>query len=160
MLPKGRFILAVSADPRISRSTEKKEAELSSKNPADDEPPPGEAEKLLTIKAFCTMATGSAEQIAGISEEELLRDKDQFSVNRREIHRYEFDRYRRHLSTATNLARELTDEFFRDAAIHFLIRPLVAAGDEAQARMLFSAIMNDTIQNAVLKEFPRLGAKF
>ena len=58
--------------------------------PPDDEPPPGEAEKLLTIKAFCTMATGSAEQIAGISEEELLRDKDQSSVNRREIHKYEF----------------------------------------------------------------------
>ena len=70
------------------------------------------------------------------------------------------DRYRRHLSTATNLTRELTDEFFRDAAIHFLIRPLVAAGDEAQARLLFLAIKDDTIQNAVLKEFPRLGAKF
>jgi hypothetical protein len=151
---QGHFILAISADPRYSLDRKRRRTELPSKNPADDEPP-GEAEKLLKIKTFCTMATGSAEQIAGMSEEELLQDEDEFSINR-----YEIERYRKLLSEAINLARELTDEFYRNVAIHFLIRPLVAAGNEAQARKLFLALKVDAIQNAVLKEFPRLGAKF
>jgi hypothetical protein len=111
---------------------------------------PGEAEKVVKIKNLCWLAKGSAESINGLSEADL---KDEFNE-------YELTRYRKLLFEATNLARELRDEFYRDAALHLLIGLLMTAGDEAQAKKLYSVIEVDTIQDAVLKEYPRLGAKF
>lgn len=117
--------------------------------PPDDDPP-GEAEKVLKIKHLCWLAGMSAENIIGLSEEQLQEENS----------RYEYDRYKKKMLEATNLARELTNVFYRDAALHLLIKPLVAAGDEAQAKKLFAIIEVDIIQDAVLKDFPRLGAKF
>ena len=56
---------------------------------------------------------------------------------RTRITTYERDRYEKLLLEATNLAREITDVFYRDAALHQLIKPLTAAGDEIQAKSCF-----------------------
>jgi hypothetical protein len=64
------------------------------------------------------------------------------------------------LLEATNLARELRDEFFRDSALHFIIGLLMAFGDEAHAKKLYSVIEVDIIQESILKDYPRLAAKF
>jgi hypothetical protein len=118
--------------------------------PAAPTDEPGEAEKVVKIKNLCWRAKGSAESINGLSEADL----------KYEFNEYELTRYRKLLFEATNLARELRDEFYRDAALHLLIGLLMTAGDEAQAKKLYSVIEVDTIQDAVLKEYPRLGAKF
>ncbi|UPK02818.1 hypothetical protein [Bradyrhizobium sp. 170] len=111
---------------------------------------PGEAEKVVKIKNLCWMGKMSAESFVGFSEEE----------QREEFGQYELKRYQSMLLEATNLARELRDEFYRDAALHFIINLLMAAGDEAQAKKLYSVIEVDAIQDAILKDYPRLGAKF
>jgi hypothetical protein len=128
-------------------SWDKKQSE---RPPQTDDAPPGEVEKVVRIKHLCWMAGMSAVNIAGLSDEQF---KD-------ELNKYERDRYEKLLLEATNLARDITDVFYRDAALHLLIKPLMAAGDEIQAKKLFSVIEVETIQDAVLKDFPRLGAKF
>jgi hypothetical protein len=111
---------------------------------------PGEAQKVMKVKQLCWMGKMSAEAYAGFSEDE----------RREEFGQYELNRYQKMLLEATNLARELRDEFYRDSALHFLIGLLMAFGDEAQARKLYSVIEVDIIQDAILKEYPRLAARF
>ena len=124
------------------------------KKPDKPAPPveefPGEAEKVMQIKNLCWMGKMSAENIVGLSDAER---KDEFNE-------YEVNRYQKMLLQATNLARELRDEFYRDSALHFIIGLLMAAGDEAQAKKLYSVIEVDIIQDAILKDYPRLAAKF
>jgi hypothetical protein len=117
----------------------------SDRPPQTYDAPPGEVEKVVQIKLLCCMAGMSAVNIAQL--------KDEFN-------KYERDRYDELLLEATNLARDITDVFCRGAALHLLIKLLMAAGDEIQAKKLFSVIEVETIQDAVLKDFPRLGAKF
>ena len=123
----------------------KKRSEPPEPPPQTDNAPAGEVEKLLRIKHLCLLAWMSADNIVGLSNEQL-KDED---------NKYERDRYDKLLLEATNLAREITDVFYRDAALHQLIKPLMTAGDESQAKKLFSIIEVDVIQDAVLKEFPR-----
>jgi hypothetical protein len=111
---------------------------------------PGEAEKVMKVKHLCWMGKMSAEAYAGFSEEE----------RREEFGQYELNRYQKMLLEATNLARELRDEFYRDSALHFIIGLLMAFGDEAQAKKLYKVIEVDIIQDSILKEYPRLGARF
>ncbi|MBR1204474.1 MULTISPECIES: hypothetical protein [unclassified Bradyrhizobium] len=111
---------------------------------------PDEAEKVVKIKHFCWMGKMSADAYAGFSKEER---KEEFG-------QYELNRYQKMLLEATNLARELRDEFYRDSALHFIIGLLMAFGDEAQAKKLYSVIEVDIIQDAILKDYPRLAARF
>lgn len=125
------------------------------KNPKKSpEPPaedfPDEVEKLMTIKHLCWIGKMSAEAYAGFSEEERQEEFGQYDLNR----------YQKMLLEATNLARELRDDFYRDSALHFIIGLLMAFGDEAQAKKLPRVIEVDIIQDAILKEHPRLAAKF
>ena len=92
----------------------------------------------------------SAESYVDFSEEE----------RREEFGQYELNRYQKMLLEATNRARELRDEFYRDSALHFIIGLLMAAGDEAQAKKLYSVIEVDIVQESILKDYPRLAAKF
>src|ERR1700688_3233762 len=102
------------------------------KKPDKPAPPveefPGEAEKVMQIKNLCWMGKMSAENIVGLSDAER---KDEFNE-------YEVNRYQKMLLQATNLARELRDEFYRDSALHFIIGLLMAAGAGAQAKKLYS----------------------
>lgn len=111
---------------------------------------PGEAEKVMQIKNLCWIGKMSAESIIGLSDAE----------RKEEFNEYEVNRYNKMLLEATNLARELRDEFYRDSALHFIIGLLMTAGDEAQAKKLYSVVQVDIIQDAILKDYPRLGAKF
>jgi len=128
----------------------KKHRPAPSVEPKVSDDPPGEAEKLAKIKHICWMAKMSAESIAGLPEEAL---KEEFNA-------YELERYQRFLLQATNLAREITDSFYRDAALHFLIDLLMVAGDEAQAKKLYVILEIDMIQEKVREAYPRLAAKF
>lgn len=127
----------------------KKEAPKAPEPIAGDDPP-GEADKVMKIKNLCWMASMSGESIKGLSPDEL---KEEFNA-------YENNRYQIMLLEATNLARELTDTFYRDSALHFLIGAVMSAGDEVQAKKLFQIIEVDIIQDAVLKQYPRLAANF
>jgi hypothetical protein len=109
----------------------------------------GEAEKVLKIKNLCWIGRMSAEAFVSFSDEERLEEFGQ----------YELNRYQRMLLEATNLARELHDEFYRDSALHFIISLLMVFGDEAQAKKLYSVIKVDIIQNTILQDYPRLAAK-
>ena len=64
------------------------------------------------------------------------------------------------MSEAISLARELRDEFYRDAALHQLIDLLMVAKEENLAKDLFKVIEVDVIQDAILKDHPQLAAKF
>jgi hypothetical protein len=118
--------------------------------PAIEEEFPGEAEKVLKIKNLCWIAKMSAESYVEMSEAD----------RREEFGEYEYNRYRTFLSKAINLARELRDTFYRDAALHQLILLLMVAEEEKLAKELFKVIEVDVIQDAILREHPRLGAKF
>jgi hypothetical protein len=118
--------------------------------PAPVEEFPGEAEKVLKIKNLCWIAKMSAETYVEMSEDE----------RREEFGQYEYNRYRRFLSEAIELARELRDVFYRDSALHFLIGLLMVAKEEKLAKELFKIIEVDIIQEAILKDFPKLAARF
>jgi hypothetical protein len=122
----------------------------SDRPPQTYDTPPGEIEKVVQIKLLCCMAGMSALNIAGLSDEQ---PKDEFNEQER-------NRYEKLLLEATNLARDITDVFCRGAALHLLIKPLMAAGNEIQAKKLFAVIEVEVIQDAVLEDFPRLGTNF
>ena len=118
--------------------------------PAQNDEPPGEAEKVTRIKHLCWMAGMSGESIAGLSEAELQDEHMQ----------YEFNRFTKLQHEAINLAREITDTFYRDAALHLLIDSYMMAGYEAEAKRIYELIETDIIQDEVRKVYPRLAAKF
>jgi hypothetical protein len=111
---------------------------------------PGEAEKVLQVKNLCWIAKMSAEAYDEMSNEDK---QDEFG-------QYEYKRYREYMSKAINLARELRDTFYRDAALHQLILLLMVAKEEKLAKDLYKVVEVDVIQEAILKEHPRLAAKF
>jgi hypothetical protein len=115
-----------------------------------DDDPPGEAEKVLRIKHLCWIAKMSAESYAEMSDE---GKRDEFG-------QHEYKRYREKLSEAINLARELRDTFYRDAALHQLILLLMIAKEEKLAKDLFNVVEVEVIQEAILNDHPRLAAKF
>jgi hypothetical protein len=77
-----------------------------------------------------------------------------------EFGQYEYARYRKYLSESIALAQQITDEFYRDSALHFLINLLMVAREEKLAKDLYKVIEVDIIQEAILKDHPQLAAKF
>jgi hypothetical protein len=118
------------------------------------EPPveefPGEAEKVLKVKNLCWIAKMSAEAYGEMSPEER---SEEFGL-------YEYTRYRKFLSEAITLARELRDEFYRDSALHFIVNLLMVAKEYGLAKKLYQVIEVDIIQVSILKDHPQLAAKF
>ncbi len=118
------------------------------------EPPveefPGEAEKVMKIKHLCWIAKMSAEAYVEMSPEDQAEEFGQ----------YEYTRYRKFLSEAIALARELRDEFYRDSALHFIVNPLMVAKEYELAKKLYQVIEVDIIQESILKDHPQLAAKF
>jgi homoserine trans-succinylase len=112
---------------------------------------PGEVEKVVKIKNLCWIAKVHAEAYVEMSEEQ--RSDKLFG-------QYKYARYRKFMSEAISLARELRDEFYRDAALHQLIDLLMVAKEENLAKDLFKVIEVDVIQDAILKDHPQLAAKF
>lgn len=64
------------------------------------------------------------------------------------------------ISESIALAQQITDEFYRDSALHFLINLLMVAREEKLAKDLYKVIEVDLIREAILKDHPQLAAKF
>jgi hypothetical protein len=102
----------------------------SAKQPAaEEEGPPGEAEAVTKIKHLCWMAAMSAENVALDKRSGHLRE---------DWNEYEHARYQKLRAEALRLADTLTDEFYRSAAIHFLVEACMKADDVDDARASLS----------------------
>src|SRR5436305_1907106 len=95
----------------------KKSAQPPPPPPTADDAPAGEAEKVMKVKNLCWIAKMSAESYFEMSAAEQADEWGQS----------EYARYRKFQSEAIELAREITDEFYRDAALHQLINLLMVA---------------------------------
>jgi hypothetical protein len=114
---------------------------------SQDDGPPGEAEALAKIKHLCWMAGMSAESVAlGKKSGTPPEDWDE----------YEHSRYQRLRDEALQLADKLTDEFYRSAAVHFLVEVCMKAGDVDNARALFAQCEVDFIREKIVEQYPEL----
>lgn len=109
----------------------------------------GEAEKVLKIKTLCLIAKVSAKSYGYMSPEEQAQEFGQ----------YEYSRYRNFLSDAIGLADELSDEFYRNSALHFILNLLMVAKEYVLAKKLYQVIKVDIIQKAILKDHPQLASR-
>jgi hypothetical protein len=108
-----------------------------------DDAPEGEAEKVVQVQMICKVASGSAETVAAASDDaEWLA--------------HERERYEKHRAKALELAKTITDQFFRDAAVHNVIDLCMAAGDRDAAKALFGSVRTDMIQEKILEAHPTL----
>jgi hypothetical protein len=72
---------------------------------------------------------------------------------------YERGRYEKTKDAALDIARGLTDEFYRDASLHFIIDLCMTANERQEAKRLFSVIETELIRKKILEEHPALGLK-
>jgi hypothetical protein len=63
-----------------------------------------------------------------------------------------------HKNEAIELARTITDQFYRDFALNNIIDACMAAGQRPQAREFFAIMKVDVARENALKEYPSLGA--
>lgn len=113
---------------------------------AEDQGPPGEAEAVIKIKHLCWMAGMSAESVAA---DKRHVPPDQWDT-------YEHERYTKLRIEALKLADTLTDEFYRSAAIHFIIDASMKADDVEGARALFKHVEVDIIREKIAEAYPQL----
>jgi hypothetical protein len=114
-----------------------------------DDGPPGEAEALVKIKHLCWMA--------GMSAENVALDKKSGTPPETWVDEYEHSRYQRLRDQAVQLADKLTDEFYRSAAVHFLVETCMKADDVEDARALFAQCEVDFIREEIVEQYPELG---
>ena len=112
-----------------------------------DQGPPDEAEKVLKIKMLCETGKWSA---ANLGDSSL----DDETLN------YEQGVYQKRKEAALELARELTDEFYRDSALYFIIELCMAGNELDDAKRLLNVIEVDFMKEKILEAYPRLRAKF
>lgn len=118
--------------------------------PTHDDAPPGEAEKLEHVKRLCWVAGMSAVYLNPGSEDyQTLADAP-------EQQQYERNRYNEFRAKALRVADEITDEFFRSAAIHLLIDVSMKAGDDDDARALLRHVEVDFIREKIETAYPQL----
>ena len=88
-----------------------------------------------------------------MSAETVARDRSERMPDH-EFDQYEHDRYHKPRSEAVALADTLTDEFYRNAAIHYLAELCMKAGDVSIARVLFSKLEIDFMRAQLLEKYP------
>jgi hypothetical protein len=113
--------------------------------PANDaaNEPPGEADKVLRVRGLCETGKWSARYL----REGGLND---------EMRAYEAGVYAKRKEAALELARELTDEFYRDAALHSIIELCVEGREVDYARKLLDVIEVAIIRQKILTAYPYL----
>jgi hypothetical protein len=117
---------------------------------AEDDAPPGEAEKVEQVKRLCWIAGMSAVYLNPASEDyQTLADAP-------EQQEYERNRYNEFRAKALRVADEITDEFFQSAAIHFIIDASMKAGDDDDARALLKHVEVDFIRGKIEAGYPHL----
>jgi hypothetical protein len=105
--------------------------------------PPGEPNIVLQIRLLCDIGVLCAKNIRdGISDAEM-RQKEQ-------------QRYQEKKFEAIQLARKLTDNFYRDTALRDIIELCMQAGDRNDAKTLLDAIQTDEIKTNTVELFPEL----
>ncbi len=73
-----------------------------------------------------------------------------------EQQQYERNRYNEFRAKALRVADEITDEFFRSAAIHLLIDVSMKAGDDDDARALLRHVEVNFIREKIETAYPQL----
>lgn len=111
------------------------------KDAADE--PPGEVDKVLRVRFLCETGKWSARNL----REGGLDD---------EVRTYEAGVYAKRKEAALELARELTDEFYRDAALHSIIELCVEGREVDYARKLLDVVEVDVIRQKILAAYPYL----
>jgi hypothetical protein len=117
---------------------------------AEDDAPPGEAEKVEQVKRLCWVAGMSGVYLNPASDDYKVLCDDQ------EQQEYERNRYNEFRAKALRVADEITDEFFRSAAIHLLIDASMKAADEDDARALLKQVEVDFIREKIETAYPQL----
>jgi hypothetical protein len=92
-----------------------------------DEAPPGEVEKVVKIKALCEWGKVIAENLNDTTQDREFLDDER-------------GRYEKRKQAALELARQITDTFYRDAALHQIIHLCIAANEEIDAKRLFQVV--------------------
>jgi hypothetical protein len=95
----------------------------------------------LRVRTLCQLYSGSAENVGS----------DEFS-NDEEKSAYERQRYEKGRKEALEIAIRLTDEFYRNAALHAAFDFCVKAKDFQFATIIANAITVDTIQEKIIEE--------
>jgi hypothetical protein len=121
-----------------------------SQAPTEDDAPSGEAEKVEQVKRLCWIAGMSATYLNPESEDY------QTVADAPEMQEYERSRYNEYRAKALRVADEITDEFFRSAAIHFLIDASMKAADDDDARALLKHVEVDFIREKIEAAYPQL----
>jgi hypothetical protein len=102
-----------------------------------------EAEAILSlrVKTICQLYGGSAENVGS---GELSNDE--------EMSKYEQKRYEKGRKEALEIAIKLTDEFYRNAALHSALDFCMKAKDLAFATIIARAITFDRIKEMIVQE--------
>ena len=116
--------------------------------PSKDRGPPGEADVVAKIRHMCV--------IAGMSAENVARERAADDYEPLERLTYEQDRYGRFRVEALKLADTLTDEFYRSAAVRFIIDISMRAGDVDDARALLKHVKVDFMRDEIVASYPQL----
>ncbi|MGO9683445.1 MAG: hypothetical protein ACLPTZ_12815 [Beijerinckiaceae bacterium] len=125
----------------------KKQSPTNPLPPSKDRGPSGDAEVVAKIRRLCV--------IAGMSAENVARERaDDYQPLERLT--YEQDRYGRFRVEALKLADTLTDEFYRSAAVRFIIDISMRAGDVDDARALLKHVKVDFIRDKIVASYPQL----
>ena len=116
-----------------------------------DDAPEGEVETLLKIKQLCSLARTSLERRFEARNEGPTSNSRAVSM--------EMYRYQHYFGEAFRLSGTITDPYYHDTALHFLIGVALTAQDEHYAKLLFQTIEVNRIRRAVVSEYPQLDAR-
>jgi hypothetical protein len=107
----------------------------------DDSKLEEEAALSLRVRTLCQIYGGSAENVGS---GEFSDDED--------MHAYEKQRYEKGRKEALEIAIELSDEFYRDVALHAAFDFCMKAKDFQFATIIANAITVDMIQEKIIEE--------
>ena len=107
-------------------------------------PAPDDLRKFLELKNSCSLARASATR--------LNRADSQRSAE------YELKSFREHAGEAVRLAREITDEIYRNSALFYLIDLFMEAGNVAYARRLLDVMNAGPLRDRIVQAHRQLGA--
>lgn len=107
-------------------------------------PAPDDLRKLLELKNSCSIARACATR--------LNRAVSQRAAE------YELKNFREHAGEAVKLAREITDEIYRNSALFYLIDLFMEAGNVAYARRLLDVMNAGPLRDRIVQAHRQLGA--
>lgn len=113
--------------------------------PRDVAPPVrNDLQRLLELKNSCAIARVSATRL------------NQAASKRSAEH--ELRRFREHAGEAVRLAREITDEIYRNSSLFYLIDLFMEAGNVAYARRLFEVMNAGPLRERIVQAHRQLAA--